>query len=248
MLRACVLDFGGNWDSHLPLVEFSYNNSYHSSIGMPPFEALYGRKCRSPICWHEIGESHVIRAIVDSPIVGPELIQETTDKITQIRNNLLTARSRQKSYADKRCKPLEFTVGDMVMLKVSPWKGVVRFGRKGKLAPCYVGPFKILKRIGPVAYELDLPIELNKVHPVFHIANLKKCLADENLHVPLEDIQIDETMQFIEIPLEIADRKEKQLKRSRIPLVKVRWQSARGPEYTWEREDQMRTKYPQLFS
>ncbi|KAI3780664.1 hypothetical protein L2E82_10650 [Cichorium intybus] len=161
---------------------------YHSSIKMPPFEALYGRNCRSPICWHEIGESHVIRATVDSPIVGPELIQETTDKITQIRNNLLAALSRQKSYADKRHKPLEVTVGDMVMLKVSPWKGVVRFGRKGKLAPRYVGPFKILKRIGPVAYELDLPIELNKVHPVFHIANLKKCLADENLHVPLEDI------------------------------------------------------------
>ncbi|KAL4559834.1 hypothetical protein LXL04_031980 [Taraxacum kok-saghyz] len=196
MLRACALDFGGNWDSHLPLVEFSYNNSYHSSIAMPPFEALYGRKCRSPVCWHEIGESHVIRATVDSPIVGPELIQETTDKITQIRNNLLTARSRQKSYADKRRKPLEFIVGDMVMLKVSPWKGVVRFGRKGKLAPRYVGPFKILKRIGPVAYELDLPTELKKVHPVFHVSNLKKCLADENLHVPLEDIQIDETMQF----------------------------------------------------
>lgn len=248
MLRACALDFGGNWDSHLPLVEFSYNNSYHSSIAMPPFEALYGRKCRSPVCWHEIGESHVIRATVDSPIVGPELIQETTDKITQIRNNLLTARSRQKSYADKRRKPLEFIVGDMVMLKVSPWKGVVRFGRKGKLAPRYVGPFKILKRIGPVAYELDLPTELKKVHPVFHVSNLKKCLADENLHVPLEDIQIDETMQFVEKPLEIADRKEKQLKRSRIPLVKVRWQSARGPEYTWEREDQMRAKYPQLFS
>jgi hypothetical protein len=185
---------------------------------------------------------------VDSPIVGPELIQETTDKITQIRNNLLTARSRQKSYADKRRKPLEFDVGDMVMLKVSPWKGVVRFGRKGKLAPHYVGPFKILKRIGPVAYELDLPTELNKVHPVFHVSNLKKCLADGNLHVPLEDIQIDEKMQFVEKPLEIADRQEKQLKRSRIPLVKVRWQSARGPEYTWEREDQMRAKYPQLFS
>lgn len=248
MLRACVLDFGGNWDSHLPLVEFSYNNSYHSSIGMPPFEALYGRKCRSPICWHEIGESHVIRATADSPIVGPELIQETTDKIVQIRNNLLAARSRQKSYADEHRKPREFAVGDMVLLKVSPWKGVVRFGRKGKLAPRYVGPFKILKRIGPVAYELDLPTELSKVHPVFHIANLKKCVADENLHISLEDIQVDETMQFVEKPLEIADRSEKQLKRSRIPLVKVKWQSARGPEYTWEREDHMRTKYPELFS
>ena len=116
MLRACVIDFGGSWDTHLPLVEFSYNNSYHSSINMAPFEALYGPKCRSPICWHEIGEAQ---------ITGPEIIQETTDKILQIRDNLLAARSRQKSYADKRRKPLEFAVGDLVLLKVSPWKGVV---------------------------------------------------------------------------------------------------------------------------
>ncbi|KAD5318103.1 hypothetical protein E3N88_18049 [Mikania micrantha] len=126
MLRACVIDFGGNWDDHLPLVEFSYNNSYHASIGMAPFEALYGRKCRSPICWTEVGESQ---------ITGPEIIQETTDKIRQIRDNLLVVRGRHKSYADKRRKPLEFEVNDMVLLKVSPWKGVVRFGKKGKLAP-----------------------------------------------------------------------------------------------------------------
>ncbi|KAI3819334.1 hypothetical protein L1987_13161 [Smallanthus sonchifolius] len=148
MLRACVIDFKRNWDLHLPLVEFSYNNSYHTSINMAPFEALYGRKCRSPICWTEIGESQ---------ITGPELIQETSDKIMLIRDNLLLARSRQKSYADKRRKPLEFQVGDIVLLKVSPWKGVVHFGKKGKLAPRFVGPFKILERIGKVAYKLDLP-------------------------------------------------------------------------------------------
>ncbi|KAK1417159.1 hypothetical protein QVD17_26282 [Tagetes erecta] len=239
MLRSCVLDFGGNWNLHLPLVEFSYNNSYHSSIKMAPFEALYGRKCRSPICWHEIGEAQ---------ITGPELIQETTDKILQIRDNLLTARSRQKSYADKRRKPLEFNVGELVLLKVSPWKGVVRFGKKGKLAPRYVGPFKILERIGKVAYRLDLPQELNNVHPIFHVSNLKKCLSDEGLQIPLDDIRVDETMHFIEKPIEIMDREIKQLKRSRIPIVKVRWEGKRGAEFTWEREDQMKTKYPHLFA
>ncbi|KAD7116958.1 hypothetical protein E3N88_04226 [Mikania micrantha] len=239
ILRACVNDFGGNWDSHLPLVEFSYNNSYHASIGMAPFEALYGRKCRSSICWTEVGESQ---------ITGPEIIQETTDKIRQIRDNLLAARSRQKIYADKRRKPLEFEVGDMVLLKVSPWKGVVRFGKKGKLAPRYVGPFKILERIGKVAYKLELPPEFSNVHPTFHVSNLRKCLADQDLQVPLDDIRVDDTMHFIEKPIEIMDREVKKLKRSRMPIVKVRWDSKRGPEFTWEWEDQMKLKYPHLFT
>src|ERR1043165_8061967 len=238
MLRACIIDFGGNWDTHLPLVEFSYNNSYHSSINLAPFEALYGRKCRSPVCCSEVGETQ---------ITGPELIQETTDKIHRIRENLQVARSRQKSYADQRRKPLEFQVGDMVLLKVSPWKGIFRFGKKKKLAPRFVGPFKILERVGKVANKLDLPPELNNVHPTFHISNLKKCLAEDNLHVPLEDVQIDESMRFVEKPVEIMDRDVKTLKRSRIPIVKVRWESKRGPEFTWEREDQMMSKYPHLF-
>ncbi|KAI3786520.1 hypothetical protein L1987_40263 [Smallanthus sonchifolius] len=239
MLRACVIDFGGNWDSHLSLIEFSYNNSYHTSINMAPFEALYGLKCRSPIFWDEIGEAQ---------ITGPELIQETSDKIIQIRDNIRVARSRQKSYADKRRKPLEFQVGDLVLLKVSPWKGVIRFGKNGKLAPRYVGPFKILERIGKVAYKLELPPSLGNVHPTFHVSNLKKCLADENLHIPLDDVRIDETMHFLEKPVEIMDREIKQLNRSRIPIVKVRWESKRGPEFTWERDDQMKLKYPHLFA
>ncbi|KAI3819476.1 hypothetical protein L1987_13315 [Smallanthus sonchifolius] len=239
MLRACVIDFGGNWDSHLSLIEYSYNNSYHTSINMAPFEALYGRKCRSPICWNEIGEAQ---------ITGPEIIQETSDNIIQIRDNIRVARSRQKSYADKQRKPLEFQVGDLVLLKVSPWKGVIHFGKKGKLAPRYVGPFKILERIGKVAYKLELPPSLGNVHPTFHVSNLKKCLADENLHIPLDDVRIDETMHFVERPVEIMDREIKQLKRSRIPIVKVRWESKRGPEFTWEREDQIKLKYPHLFA
>ncbi|KAD3640025.1 hypothetical protein E3N88_29248 [Mikania micrantha] len=209
--RTCVLDFGGNWDTHLPLIEFSYNNSYHSSIGCAPFEALYGRKCRSPICWLEVG---------DNRITGLELIQETTDKIAQIQQRLQATRSRQKSYADKR----------------------------RKLTPRYVGPFEIIERIGHVAYRLSLPDELNGVHDVFHISNLKKCLADETLIIPVEEIQLDENLRFVEEPLEIMDRKVKKLRRSRIPIVKVRWNSRRGPEFTWEREDHMKNKYPQLFA
>ncbi|KAI3717350.1 hypothetical protein L1987_68917 [Smallanthus sonchifolius] len=238
MLRACVIDFGNTWESHLSLVEFSYNNSYHTSIKAAPFEALYGRKCRSPICWAEVG---------DSQLTGPELEFETSEKIVQIRNPMAAARDRQKSYADKRRKPLEFQVGDMVLLKVSPWKGVIRFGKRGKLNPRYVGPFKIVKRIGPVAYQLDLPEGLSGVHDVFHVSNLKKCLADEKLTVPLEELHIDEQLWFIEEPVEIMDREIKTLKRSKIPIVRVRWNSKRGPEFTWEREDQMIRKYPHLF-
>ncbi|GKA96182.1 putative reverse transcriptase domain-containing protein [Tanacetum coccineum] len=239
MLRACVMDFGGSWDTHLPLIEFSYNNSYHTSIKCAPFEALYGRKCRSPVIWTEVGESQLI---------GPEIVQETTEKIVQIKERLKTARSRQKSYADKRRKPLEFQVGDRVLLKVSPWKGVVRFGKKGKLAPRYVGPFEIVECVGPVAYRLKLPQELSCVHDTFHVSNLKKCLAEPDVQVPLDEIEIDENLRFVEEPIEIVERDVKKLKRRRIPLVKVRWNSRQGAEYTWEHEDQFRMKYPHLFS
>ena len=239
MLRACAIDFGNGWDIHLPLVEFSYNNSYQASIKAAPFEALYGRKCRSPICWDEVGEAQLI---------GPDLVRETTEKIAQIKERLKVARDRQKSYADVRRKPLEFQVGDRVMLKVSPWKGVIRFGKRGKLNPRYVGPFKILERIGPVAYKLELPPELSRVHPTFHVSNLKKCLTDETAVIPLDEIEIDEQLHFVEEPVEIMDREVKRLKKSRIPLVKVRWNSKRGPEYTWEREDEFKRKYPNLFN
>ena len=133
------------------------------------------------------------------------------------------------------------------MLKVSPWKGMIRFGKRGKLNPRYVGPFEIIERIGPVAYKLELPEELSRVHNTFHVSNLKKCLSDETLMIPLKEIRIDDKLNFIEEPVEIMDREVKRLKHSRIPIVKVRWNSKRGPEFTWEREDQMRAKYPQLF-
>ncbi|GKE99803.1 putative reverse transcriptase domain-containing protein [Tanacetum coccineum] len=184
----------------------------------------------------------------EGQLIGPELVQETTEKISQIKDRLKAARDRQKSYADKRRKPLEFSVGDYVLLKVSPWKGVVRFGKKGKLAPRFVGPFEIVEKVGPVAFRLDFPEELNGVHDTFHVSNLKKCLADPTLQVPLDEIRVDAKLKFVEEPVEILEREFKKLKSSRIAIVKVRWNSKRGPEFTWEHEDQMKLKYPHLFS
>ncbi|GKB04802.1 hypothetical protein Tco_0832997 [Tanacetum coccineum] len=186
--------------------------------------------------------------VEEGQLIGPELVQETVEKISQIKNRLKAARGRQKSYADKRRKPLEFSVGDYVLLKVSPWKDVVRFGKKGKLALRFVVPFKIIKKVGPVAYRLDLPEELNGVHDTFHMSNLKKCLVDPTLQVPLDEIRVDAKLNFVEEPVEILEREFKKLKHSRIAIVKVRWNSKRGLEFTWEREDQMKMKYPHLFS
>ncbi|GKF57585.1 putative reverse transcriptase domain-containing protein, partial [Tanacetum coccineum] len=229
MLRAYVIDFGKGWVNHLPLVEFSYNNSYHASIKAAPFEALYGRKCRSPVCWTEVGEAQIL---------GPELIQETTERIVQIKQRMQVAHDRQKSYADLKHKLMEFQVGDKVMLKVLPWKGVVHFGKRGKLNPRYVGPFKVLEKVGEVAYKLKLLEELSRVHNTFHVSNLKKCHVDEPLAVLLDGLHFDDKVQFIEESIEIIDREVKQLKRTHIPLVKVRWSSRRGPEFTWGGEDQ----------
>ncbi|GJW22211.1 putative reverse transcriptase domain-containing protein [Tanacetum coccineum] len=208
MLRAYTIDFRNSWDRYFPLVEFSYNNSYHASIKAAPYEALYGRSV----------------------------------------DHLYAGVSRQKSYADKRLKPLEFEVGDMVLLKVSPWKGAVHFGKRGKLSPRYIGPFKIVARVGPVAYTLELPEELKGIHSTFHVSNLKKCLAEGDVVVPMEEIQLDDKLHMIEEPVEIVDKEVKRLKQSRIPIVKVRWNSQRGPEFTWEREDQIKKKYPHLFT
>ncbi|GKB81386.1 putative reverse transcriptase domain-containing protein, partial [Tanacetum coccineum] len=185
MLRACVMDFGGSWDTHL----------------------------LSPVIWTEVGESQLI---------GPEIVQETTEKIIQIKDMLKIARSRQKSYANKRRKPLEFKVGDRVLLKVSPWKGVVQFGKKGKLAPRYMGPFEIVECVRPVAYRLKLPQEQSCAHNTFHVSNLKKCLAEPDVQVPLDEIEIDENLRFVEEPIEIVEWDVKKLKRRRNPLCNRR--------------------------
>ncbi|GKB71790.1 putative reverse transcriptase domain-containing protein [Tanacetum coccineum] len=238
MLRTCLLNFRKGWDRHLPLVEFSYNSSYHTSIKGASFEALYGRKCRSRICWAKVR---------DSQLTGPEIIHEMTEKIIQIKSHNQAARDRQKSYADVRRKPLEFQVGDKVMLKVSPWKGVIRFGKQGKFNPRYIGPFKIIAKVGTVAYRLELPEKLSRVHSTFHVLKLKKCMAEEPLAIPLDEIQVDDKLNFIEEPVKIMNHEVKRLKQSRIPIVKVRWNYMRGLEFTWEREDQMRKKYPHFL-
>ncbi|GJY96561.1 putative reverse transcriptase domain-containing protein [Tanacetum coccineum] len=181
-------------------------------------------------------------------LTGLEIIHETTEKIIQIKKHIQAARDRQKCYADRRRKPLEFQAGDNVMLKVSPWKGVIRFGKRGKLNPRYIGPFKILAKVGTVAYRLELAEKLSRVHNTFYVSNLEKCFSDEPLAIPLDEIQIDDKLNFIEEPVEIIDQEVKRLNQSRIPIVKVRWNSRRGPEFTWEREDQMKKKYPYLFA
>ncbi|GJU22506.1 hypothetical protein Tco_1155848 [Tanacetum coccineum] len=205
-------------DSHFTLRVWQ---SLHKALGTqlnlsiayhPPTDGQ-SRKCRSPVCWAEVGEAQ---------LTGPEIIHETTKKIFKIRDRMQAARDRQKSYADKRRRPLEFEVGDKVMLKVAPWKGL--------------------------AYRLELPQELSRVHNVFHVCNLKKCLSDDTLVIPLEEIQLNNKLNFVKEPVEIMDHEVKQLKRSRIPIVKVCWNARRGPEYTWEHEDQFKSKYPHLFA
>nr|GEW57218.1 putative reverse transcriptase domain-containing protein [Tanacetum cinerariifolium] len=185
------------WDKYIPLVEFSYNNSYHTSIKAAPFEALYGQKCRSLVCWIEVG---------DSQLTAPEIIHETTEKIIQIKSRIQAARDRQNSYADKKCKPLDFQVEDKVMLKVLSWKGVIRFGKRGNLNPRYFGPFKILAKVGMVGYRLELLELLSRVHSTFYVSNLKKCLSDHTLVIPLDEIQINDKLYFIEELVEIMDR------------------------------------------
>nr|GEX68403.1 putative reverse transcriptase domain-containing protein [Tanacetum cinerariifolium] len=204
-----------------------------------PFEALYGRKYRSHVCWAEVE---------DAQLSGPELIHETIEKIVQIKQKNQAARDRQKSYADVRRKPLEFQVGDRVMLMVSHWKGVIHFGKREKLNPRYIGPFKVLAKVGTVAYKLNLPQHISRVHNTFNVSNFKKCLSDEPLAISLYEIHINDRLHFVKQLVEIMDRKVKRLKQSHIPIIKVRWNYRRGLEFTWEHEDQFQKKYPQLFT
>ena len=222
----------------MALIEFAYNNSYHSSIDMAPYEALYGKQCRTPLCWNEVGERKLI---------GPEIVRITTEKVRVIKEKLRAAQSRQKSYADNRRKDLKFQKGDWVFLKLSPWKGVVRFGKRGKLSPRYIGPFQIKERVGPVAYKLILPPRLSKIHDVFHVSLLRKYIADPSHALEEQPIRLKEDLTYEEEPIQILDRREQVLRNKTIPLVKVLWSNHLLEEATWEPEDLMRRQYPHLF-
>ncbi|KAE8690557.1 Detected protein of unknown function [Hibiscus syriacus] len=236
MLRGCVIDFHGSWENFLPLAEFAYNNSYQTSIRMAPYEALYGRKCRTPICWTELR---------DRKTLGPELVRETEDTVRLIRDRLKEAFNRQKSYADQMRKHIQFEVGDQVFLKVSPWKKVLRFGRKGKLSPRFIGPFRILKRVGPVAYQLELPSELSRIHDVFHVSMLRRYRPDPGHIIQVEEVELRPDLSYEEDPIQILERDERVLRNRRIPMVKVQW-SNRGPsEATWETLESMEAQAPE---
>ncbi|XP_021990636.1 uncharacterized protein LOC110887037 [Helianthus annuus] len=202
---------------------------------MAPYELLYGRKCRTPVCWDEVGQREI------API---DLISLTNKKIELVRARLKAAQDRQKAYADKRRRPIEFQVGDYVLLKVSPWKGIIRFRKRGKLGPRYIGPFKILARVGMVAYRLELPPSLDGIQNTFHVSQLRKCLADDTTIVPLDDIELNDGLNYVERPIAIKDSKVKNLRNKAVRQVLVQWQHRKGSKLTWEAEDEMRKHYP----
>jgi len=238
LLRTCVLDHLGTWDEILPLVEFTYNNSFHASIGMAPYEALYGRRCRTPLCWYQDGESVV---------VGPELLRQTTEKVKQIQERMKASQSRQKSYADQRKRPLEFAVGDHVFLRITPTTGVGKAIRSRKLSPKFIGPYQILRKIGPVAYEIALPPQLSNLHSVFHVSQLRKYVSDPSHVLELEDLQVRRDLSVEVQPVSLGDSQTRQRKGKSVSLVQVIWDRKTG-DSTWELEKEVRETYPHLFS
>nr|AAX96295.1 retrotransposon protein, putative, Ty3-gypsy sub-class [Oryza sativa Japonica Group]ABA91783.1 retrotransposon protein, putative, Ty3-gypsy subclass [Oryza sativa Japonica Group] len=239
MLRACALDFGGAWDKNLPYAEFSYNNSYQASLQMAPFEALYGRKCRTPLFWDQTGERQLF---------GTEVLTEAEEKVRIIRERLRIAQSRQKSYADNRRRELTFEAGDYVYLRVTPLWGVHRFQTKGKLAPRFVGPYKILERRGEVAYQLELPSNMIGIHDVFHVSQLKKCLRVPEEQADSEHIDIQEDLTYVEKPVRILDTSERGTRNKVTRFCRVQWSHHSEEEATWEREDELKAAHPHLFA
>ena len=214
MLHSCALQSGESWDKHLPYAEFAYNNSYQRSIRMAPFEALYGRRCRTPLCWSEPGER---------VIFGPDLVVDAEEQVRRVRTNLQAARDRKKGYEDKRRRPLAFEVNDRVYLRVSPLKGVKRFGIKGKLAPRYVEPFRIIEICGPIAYKLELPEQLQRVHNVFHVSQLKKCLKPPiDVEVEIE-IPLQEDLTYAEYPARVLDTRMRTTRNRGVKFYKIQW-------------------------
>jgi hypothetical protein len=236
MLRASILHFDKSWDKCLSLAEFSYNNSYQASLKMAPLDALYGRRCRTPLNWSEAGER---------TLFGPDLVKDAEETVQVIRENLKMAQMRQKSYHDKGTAPRHFEVGDYVYLKMSPTKGVQRFAVKGKLAPRYIGPYEVIEVCGPVAYRIQLPKRFSAVHNVFHVTQLKKGMpVPENEVITEANAWIEPDFSLIEHPLRVLDQKERKSRRQTVRMYKIQWSHHTEEEATWETEDYLNTKYP----
>jgi hypothetical protein len=238
MLRACALKYGKSWDKSLPYAEFSYNNSYQASVKMAPYEALYERQCRTPLFWSQTGESQVF---------GLEVLKDAEKQVQMVRESLKVAQSRHKSSADKRRRDLSFEIGDFVYLKVSPMRGTRRFKVEGKLAPRYVGPFKIVDCRGEVAYQLELPPLLSDVHDVFGMSQLKKCLRVPEEQLPMEELDLGGDLTYSERSVKILDTAERVTHNKVIKMCKVQWSHHTEDEATWEYEEELRADYPELF-
>jgi hypothetical protein len=226
MLRACALQYGRSWDKSLPCAKFSYNNSYQESLKIAPF------------FWSETGEWKVF---------GPDILHETEKQVRMVRENLRVTQSRQKSYADHRRRELSFEVGDFVYLKVSPMRGLRRFKVWGKLAPRFIGPFKILEKRCEVAYQLELPSQLSDMHDVFHISQLKKCLRVPEEQLPMEDMDAKEDLSYQEYPVKILEMSERVTRNKRIKMCKVQWSHHIEEQATWEREEELKAEFPSFF-
>jgi hypothetical protein len=205
---------------------------------MAPFEALYGRRCRTPLSWSQTGERKIF---------GPDLVTEAEEKVKTIQNNLKAAQSRQKSYADIRRSPLQFQIGDFVYLRVSPTRGIQRFGVKGKLAPRYIGPFEILEICGLVAYRLQLRPQLAAIHDIFHVSQLRKCVKVPTEIIDPQAIEIESDLTYTEHPIRVLDTKERSTRRETIKMYKILWDHHTIEEATWETEDYLQRNFPEFL-
>jgi hypothetical protein len=239
MLRACAMQYGRSWDKSLMYAEFSYNNSYQESLKMALFEMLYGHWCRTSLFWNETGQRKVF---------GPDILQEAEKQVHMVRENLQVTQSRQKSYTDHRRRELSFEVGDFVYLKVSPMRGLRHFKVRGKLAPRFIGPFKILEKRGEVAYQLELLPQLSNVHDIFHVSQLKKCLHVIEEQIPMEDLDAKEDLSYQEYPVKILATSERVTWNKRTKMCMVQWSHHTEDEATWEREEELKGEFRSFFS
>jgi hypothetical protein len=238
MLRACALRYGRSWNKSLPYAKFSYNNSYQENLKMAPFKMLYGHRCRTLLFWNETGERKVF---------GPDTLQEAEKQVRMVRENLHVTQSRQKSYIDHRRREQSFEVRDFVYLKVSPMRGLHCFKVRGKLAPIFIGPFKILEKRGEVAYQLELPPQLPDVHDVLHVSQLKKCLHVPEEQIPMEDLEAQEDLSYQEYPVKILETSERVTRNKRVKMCKVQWSHHTEEEAMWVREEEFKAEFLSFF-